>query len=102
MSLVKIKHPKKRIRNITVAAFYARLDAKLAVLLAIADQLVSASGDYTLKAKLMQLDKSEFANLDDQRLKQGLQDTGQFTETELDALFADGTQDEVPENLKKA
>jgi hypothetical protein len=101
MSLVKIKHPKKRIRNITVSAFYARLDTKLAVLLAIADQLVSANGDYTLKAKLMQLDKSEFANLDDQRLKQGLLDTGQFTETELDDLFSDGTEEEVPEIFKK-
>lgn len=90
---------KTGFRKITVAAFYTRLDDKLAVLLAMSDSL-AASGDYALKANLMRIDKGEFVDLDDERLRPGLEATQQFTSDELDAIFVDGQPSEVPEMLK--
>lgn len=87
-------------RKITVAAFYSRLDSKFPDLLALADSLAS-QGDYSLKANLMRIDKSEFIDLDDVRLRPGLTATNLFSESELDEIFKDGQADETPEIFKK-
>ena len=87
------------LRKITVGAFYDRLDTKLDTLLEMADNL-AVQGDYSLKGQLMRLDKREFIDLDDQRLRPGFAATGEFTNEELDLLFVDGTYEEVPEILK--
>ena len=87
------------IRKITVGAFYTRLDDKYVQLLALADTL-AGNGDYSLKADLNRIDKLEYLDLDDPKLRPGLFATTVFTEEELDAVFVDGIAQEVPEALK--
>lgn len=86
-------------RKITVSAFYTRLGVKLPILLALSDTL-SLQGNYDLKASLMRVDKLEYFNLDDPTSRPSLEATGQFSSEELDVLFADAKQSEVPETFK--
>jgi len=98
MALIKVPQQSKK-RKITVAAFYARLDGKFAILLALSDTL-AGQGNYDLKADLMRIDKSEYVDLDDKRLRPGLEATQQFTSEELDEVFVDALPAEKPEILK--
>lgn len=94
------RKPILQITQITVLAYYERLGDKFPEILAMADA-AAAQGDYSLKAEMMKLDKAEFVDLKNEKLKSGIQATGKFTPEELDEVYRDGEPHEVPESHKR-